>query len=124
MITIGQFIDNMERNGLKQAFGYMIDNHIHPTEACALGQGVINTDWSNDYGEYMYLPAHFADWVMERNDVDKWPIARIAEQARIAFNYLLDQEINDRTDYGVSHRTFSTYRTYRRQWAVDNISAQ
>lgn len=117
-ITLGQFIDNIEKNGYKQITGQMFGHgsvwaveteiDIEKYGACALGQGYFNlfhnynkynSIWEGLYnisapvvgkGEYS-----FPSFIAYENDTLELSISEIVKDARDIFSDSLDKVVYD-----------------------------
>lgn len=108
--TLREFIDNIEKNGLPQAFGGLFkDNQgfidiggisnleiadATITHACALGQGYINTGIYpfivvEDYYDDI-IPQDIQDTIVRMNDTGHESFKYIAETLRVLYNDRLD----------------------------------
>lgn len=106
-LTLGQFIDNIEKNGYPQVraklFAYDEEgNNNIQLGACALGQGCYNT-----FNDYIAPPtfwsilnntrnsngSNFEDYIVRLNDDERLPISEIVKRARIDFKDQLDTVI-------------------------------
>lgn len=99
--TLGDLIDNMERNGYEQAYGKLMVSDIgsYPkskssvTQACALGQGMLNLDVrstnTRSIADY-FIFEKLVDRVAHLNDVDRKTPDKIAKIVREEFKDNLD----------------------------------
>jgi hypothetical protein len=105
--TLGEFIDNIEKNGLPQGYHRTFTGYgnipVENGEACALGQGYWNTigrpdfiDFSHEndfWNEFNSITGHmhsidgrsFTSRVIQLNDDQRLPLPEIAEILRIDF---------------------------------------
>lgn len=113
--TLGEFIDAVERDGLKQAIGTYFANDKGPLSnnprsaigaACAVGQGAINLgvspdDWeypdeNHDRNYYGWDATKVQDvraYIYDLNDSEKMPIPEIAQRVRETYPNHLDIKI-------------------------------
>lgn len=101
IVTVGQFLDNMEKNGYKQAFGSLVMYSDHTIvlkkrkviAACALGQALLNTpEWADEgpLEAIRHVPNSLYDYITRLNDVRELPIKEIVDMARVRFAAILD----------------------------------
>lgn len=111
-LTLGDFINAMEKNGFHQAYGELFrynskDNSIK--SACALGQGFLNLNvqepkWvdSEDYTTYESPHTRYLLWkkftndVIKMNDKEKRKIKTIVKEMRIRYADQLNTVIDFR----------------------------
>lgn len=123
-ITLGQFIDSIEKNGYKQITGQMFGQGIVPKDssvwaveteidiekygACALGQGYFNLFHNynkyNSIWEELYEISSsidgkgqhsFPSFIAYENDTLELPISEIVKDARDIFSESLDKVVYD-----------------------------
>jgi hypothetical protein len=117
-ITLGQFIDNIEKNGVPHIVGMYLQRTTNSEKkreniigACALGQGALNTFaddeiftvhedfWQalqNTYSEPVeggFSNYSFVNRIIHWNDTEKLSLGEIANRARETFAKNLDTVI-------------------------------
>lgn len=114
--TLGQFIDNIEKNGLPQTFNDTFRSRTDPNKGgCALGQGYwnlleqpsnITVSGENSFWEQFNQQARaqsirdstgeygFTARVVDLNDNDRMPISEIVPILRVEFADHLNKTFN------------------------------